>query len=296
MELKTLQSLPPSEASGLLANAALATLGLDSDDAGLLTTDERESANALVAEVRTALNIDPADTTQDSLLRVTNAIESQLVRSVLRGRPHSKVLEGAGQGGRLPLSQYSLDIPKHFRVSVAKYGVHKTTVARALEAPDDVQHLMPESQPDDDGLVFSLFVKQMPRRGTLPPHWLLVQTIRKGASLTPQFAWWIHPSLVEIGAAATPLDLLRAFAAKFGVPIVINGANFGTFVETTTLPKPPGAPGQFNVGFLAPKVGQGVEGTWSWRSKEEWDHVIVGNVYGIDVSRYLTELRRIGAV
>jgi hypothetical protein len=69
----------------------------------------------------------------------------------------------------------------------------------------------------------SLYAKQIGLKGRRP-HVLLVEAVRVGANLKVSDGWRLYPEDVRLTSAMSPLDLLGAFLAVHGVPLVIGDA------------------------------------------------------------------------
>ena len=66
----------------------------------------------------------------------------------------------------------------------------------------------------------SLFLRGIQKKDQ-DPHWFLVQTYRNGMTQIVQSAWRVFPSDVDLTNANRPVEMLKAFAETFGVPITV---------------------------------------------------------------------------
>lgn len=103
---------------------------------------------------------------------------------------------------------------------------------RAIKSPDDYQHPLSAKAAIADKDVISLFIREAPASRSGARHWLLVQTHRQGLTLVVQSAWHIFADSIDLENAKSPLDVLRAFAIKFGAHLYVEGhSGGGLFVE-----------------------------------------------------------------
>lgn len=293
--LSVLQKLDPAAATRLLAAAALEAGPFRASQEAEILAEDGGKVGELLKQVRAALGLPADDNSDRARSAIAGYLSSAISDLALAGRTPTDVLAHAGQEGRLPTSAYRVEWEQARVKAWREIGVHKTTVERALAEPDDIEHLFTETELDDENITFSLITKYMPAKNKLPAHWLLVQAMRRGATLIPQNAWWAHPSLVNLERVQTPLDMLKSFVNSFGEEFIVDGRQY-LFAEEITRPKKVGAPAKFEVQTRRPLTGTRVDLNWSIRTKPEWDRFKVGLVYVIDISRYKIALKSIGAL
>lgn len=296
-QLASLAELPTREATRLLAAAALKASPAEAIREASLSTAEDPFVGRVLDEVRDRLGLTSEDNTPAAAKAIANFLGTAIVDATLGDRRPDDVLARAGQAGRLPASSYRILWDKGALLRFREFGVHKTTIEKALSQPDEVQHLFQETELDNENTTFSLYTKLMPASRQRPAHWMLVQAVRKGVNQTPTNVWWIYPQLVELSKVTSPLQMLIAFVEEFGRPFEFAGRKH-LFLEEAILPKKIGAPAEFQ--FHTPSSG--IPGqdyfdiVWSIRTRPDWDRFKVGLLYVIDRAKYKSGLKSIGAL
>jgi hypothetical protein len=175
MNLDTLQHLDKRTAEGILAVAALST----APNSGVEETSDffarySKQADDLLSEIRSRLRISPADNSDSARATIDNFLSQTLQRLLLEPASASSALGRAGQSGRLSPVLYEVIQSPEFRNIFYGLGVTSNHVVNAIKHPDDHQHLMTESIPEESKTL-SLFMKRVVARNTRNSHWLLVQ-------------------------------------------------------------------------------------------------------------------------
>jgi len=296
--LKTLHGLDEDTATGVIAAVALSSF--ESEKVAVDDKNRGYSGRVkpVIDEVRQALKLAPGDETPSARGAIASFLSNVLVDATLRGRSMDDILAGVGQAGQLPPSAYKVVWDEGRTRELKSLGVRKSTVEKAISDPDEVQHLIESSEYESDDVVFSLFLKMMPGNKNIGPHWLLVQTVRKGITQSPVHAWWIHPDMVDLSKVSSPKDMLKAFVEVFGKPFFLFGKKYNRFLDEEKFSKNVGEDANFELG-VENKVGvveEKFQMTWSIRTRPEWNYFIVGIVYIIDIRKYRMALKNIGAI
>ena len=287
MVLDTLKGVDSKTANGILAAAALMT----SADPGIgepagIVRQYRIQADEILSEVRSRLKISVDDSSQKARTSIDDFLARALRDSALGANTH-EALSRAGQAGRLSPALYQVVQPLSFRNVFSTLGISASHVEDAVLHPDDHQHLLAEGIPEQARSI-SLFMKLVIARDFAKSRWLLVQAVRNGTTLTVNSAWQVYPQDIDISNARQPLDVLRAFAEKYGYPIRVGENERALFVDALTYPLDAtvkvdwtGAPPDWFVAFAQ-------------SANMETSVFKVGIAYCIDLARYRSDLRKHG--
>jgi hypothetical protein len=286
MNLDALKSFDKATANGILAAATLAS----APDPGVgerplvLRRYEKEAA-ATLAEIRARLKIEAGSLSEETRTSVYKVLSDTLRQSILSEINPAEVLARIGKAGRLTPAAYNVVQPPEFQATFYGLGVTRNHVEGAVKHPDDLQHLMTEGMPPDWSDI-SLFMKRVMSRDSQKRHWLLVQTHRLGVDQKVGAAWQVYPQDVNIRAAQQPLDVLKAFAEVYGVPVVV-GQTKALFIESELYP--PGV--TVNIDW----TGAPQEHFLSTSSTTDASgRLRVGITYCIDVPKYRAALKAHG--
>ncbi|MCR5880699.1 hypothetical protein [Phenylobacterium sp. J367] len=289
--LDALKDLDRDTAAQVLAAATLASAsapGLKGENP--LISKYPKEADAVLSELHRRLHITDASSSA-ARAKIDRFLGDALRDIALENRSPAQILERMGTAGRLPSSAYRIVLEDEFLRQFRPFAVTRRIVEKTIQSPSDLQHLMLDSAPEDEGDMFSLFVREMHNRPAIGPYWLLVQTTRRGIDLVPQSAWWVHPKYVNLEEAEEPIDVLRAFVEQFGLPLSIEGHQ-AKFIEQKRFSKEVGSPGVFKTEYVAPNTG--AFSTTSFRTRPEWDYFDVGIAYAIDMAKYRAAVQTLG--
>lgn len=290
--LETLQHMSPKQMISVLAAAARETGSTLPEFEGGKPKSLDGPVRDLIQEIHTVLKI-PAEDNSNKSRKAIDEFLVRAIRNVVLGKEQEDiVLQNVAKHGLLSPSAYKVEFDSDFNRLFKALGGYRNTVEEAVLRPDDFQHLMTDPPFVDESELFSLFVK----KGTRPElgaHWLLVQTLRKGITQLVQCAWWVHAADVDVSRVEKPLDLLRAFVDKFGIPLRM-GEKSGKYIEDAVLDKTPGEPASFE--FEVNLKTDEYFWTASSRVKLEEDRFQVGIAYCIDLKMYRTALLARGAI
>ena len=287
MNLKTLERFDQTAVDGILAAAALAS----APDPGvgerpLVLREYEKEANEVLSEIRARLKISKETDPIKARASVSEALAHALRNSILSHVNKSEVLARMGRAGELPLAAYNVVQNAEFRKFSNAFGVSRRHIEQAVKHPDDHQHLMTEAVPNN-AQDMSLFMKSVMSHEAYKRHWLLVQSHRAGVDQHVTAAWKVYPDEVDLKDAREPLDALKAFVNRYGIPVIVGNLR-GLFVEPQAF-----------------KVGVPVKIDWTGAPKEHFlsslhtttaDGIFrIGITYCIDLGKYRTALKAHGA-
>jgi len=204
----------------LLASLARRLLGspLDATEAPRfeeLSSPERHALFAIGEDVGIS-EPDIVASSKETTARLLAEIVRLLNADVLSGERRQAAKTRLGNRGDLQPREYSVTFGPDFKHYEA-IGVKRWHVEDAIRTPDAVEHLFPEKVAEGDFPAISLFAKFVtPERGS--PFVTMAQTVRNGATLQVATAWRMPSDLLELSSIDRPLDLLRRFVSRFGLP------------------------------------------------------------------------------
>jgi hypothetical protein len=232
-----LRNYDPKTASGVLAAAALSGLAGDFEFVPQALRRYADEGRAVIGEVRRQLNIAADDYSAMAKASVDRALATAIQSRFVPGAELNSALSRAGELGRVPPSFYSIDQSWQFTEKFRTLAVRPNHVVRAIKECDDYEHPLTRGVAAQHADAVSLFIKEVGAGRSSTRHWLLVQTHRAGLVQVVQSAWHIYSDAIDLQNARRPLDVLRAFALKFGSPIEVDGRKGDLFVEGFTRKK-----------------------------------------------------------
>lgn len=280
--LRSLEKYDSGTANNILAALALSSTANPGvgEAAEVTKAYPAEQAAVLKELLSKAAGDDQAETAN----RMREMLWQQIHRVSLEGKDSDAILARAGQAGRLSPSLYRIKFIGYFQVCIS-LGTKTSHVTDAILNADDVQHL--EGKTGEK--TFSIFLKYHQGAAAKDSFWLLVLAHRDGRDLIVQNAWRVYLSDVDLTTAKKPIDVLRAFANVFGLPIHAAG-KVDTFVANETVPIPPGqviraytVKGIKDKAYVSTTSGYNLPGS----------HKII-LAYAIDVSAYEKSLHQHG--
>jgi hypothetical protein len=290
MSLDLLNKYDERTAEGILAAAALSTgyFATDHDQPQILKRFSRE-AQDLLEEVRSKLKIERSDRSSSAISSIDKYLAKEISNRVLPGSVAQEALTRAGQAGRAPPTLYSVLQDKSFLNRFLALGVRQSHVEDAVKHPDEYQHLLNDLQPLGNKDTISLFMKEVVSKNK-QPHWLLVQTVRQGLVQNVQSAWRVFPSVIDLSKAQAPIDVLKALANRFGMPVQAADRQ-ALFVESISLSAAQARDFKFKVRPNDPDVFF----SFSFSADPE-GQTEVGIAYCMDLRRYKRYLVENGAL
>jgi hypothetical protein len=287
MILETLRNLDSTAANGVLAALALSSAPDPGLNESVIVKKYKNEARAVDNEIRERLKLGEGQLKSADQVRFDEFLQRAIVAAVFASGSPEDALARAGQAGRLSPSLYKVEQPPIFIERFYPFGLKKRNIEEAIHQPDDFQHLMNDDAVEKD--IISLFMKKQLPSGK-EPHWLLVQTHRRGVAQIAQSAWRVYPSDVNLESAERPLDVLKAFVDVFGLPVQV-GPKRGKLIECETLrgDTVPTAEVMFsipqNTDYLA---------TISQVRSTQPDTLNVGMAYCVNINKYAASLRKRG--
>ena len=289
MPLDVLNRYDNSTASAILAAAALSTSSMPFEAEDDLIVEHRDQVSELLTQIRRRLNLRSDDSSIDAKTSIDAFISKSIDEVVMTAPAAEAALSRAGQAGRLSPALYKVEQPAPFCERFYALTFKKHIVQEVINTPDEFQHLLNDGAAADDRDNLSLFLKKFPEKKRGSAHWLLVQTVRSGFTQVANSAWRVFPTDVDLMKAGSPVDVLRQFAAAFGLPVKV-GSQVDTFVESQTVIKD--AP--VNIEYGGP-LNHEIFMSYSLRGKTVNPLISkVGVAYCIDLVRYKAALKNHG--
>lgn len=288
MSVNLLDRYDNKTAGEILAAAALMTSPspVEADD---LVVEYKTAVDELLVNIRKHLNLRADDRSVKATSSIDHFLSSAIDNAVLSSSSVDAALSRAGEAGRLSPALYKVEQPSSFVNRFYPLAVKKNSIQEAINSPDDFQHLLNDGAPSGDKNNLSFFVKLIPGRDKNKPHWLLVQTVRRGMTQVAQAAWRIFASDVDLMSAQEPIQLMSAFAGVFGVPVNFAGT-VAKFVESKNVP----FGSKIDIEVKAPPNAE-LFLSWSNRGITTDPNISnVGIAYAINLSQYKTALKAHG--
>jgi hypothetical protein len=284
LELQTLQQLEPAQAEAALGTAAL-LLGPQPEARQELTAqdDAITHAKALLSELRGQFGVIEGDTSNETRERLSDALLS-LLDSQISGDAIEAAASRLGEAGLLSPAAYKV-IQADSRKDAWKLAPWRL-VLQAVTKPDDVQHLEVPAGERSAFDATSLFLRFFPQQSNrVAAAWLLVQSLRNGMEQKPTQAWWVFPDEVDLTKAQRPIDVLQAFAERYGFELKI-GNDHNRFFRS--------AESSDGKGLQVLGVEKGHEVIASSVSKFEAPRIHFTLAYAVDMVRYRASVIRHG--
>lgn len=216
--------------AGLLSKAALYLKGDLSYDNNDTTDKELAVIQAIIDEVATSLGIDPRD--EDSIDRIVNYLDNE-IDALVPDTVNQTILEKLSERGELPSDLYKINIiPSIKDFYKDRYAKEYDKIKETITSPDREQHYGPPSNKKEPFLI-SLFSRFYNADYSYDSYYLLVVGQRSGLRLDVHQVWRIYQDLVPSDRDTTLLELLKAFAEKYGFDIESNGKRSKFFVSET---------------------------------------------------------------
>jgi len=266
MPLNSLKQIPASQATAILAEAALFTNPWSAE--GRVRTKWPDKVMEVISEIRTTLSILPDDESPAARRKIDDAISSALDEAISATVNLEDVAVSLGARGLMPVDAYNIVFhpgAKRFgedkafikkalsRVAFEDLYVNKTHRDQVLNGPRLWQHLRAQQFEKLDltldlgdtkdtiqggsagvgGVGALMSAKVNNRRGG--HHWLLVEVWRLGLTLEVTSVWRIFPEVVGVVNATDSLSLFKVFAEQYGFELEIEGVNRGRFAHNVRL-------------------------------------------------------------
>lgn len=276
-----LSQFDPKTAANILAEAALATSPIPEFEGTPYVAPYSQEVSSLLSVARGQLHISDSDSSPEAKFKLDNLLSHALNEIVFARIDKKEVVKRAGAAGRLLPKQYTVNLPAAMTLFYG-LGVRPNHIEDTILNPDVFQHLMTEPANISPENRVSLFVKRTISKSA-DGFYLLVQTLRSGADQFAQAAWKIYIADMTDTIINEPLDMLREFVSRFGIPFTVNGKSY-TFMDSSEFKRssevvidfPPLQPNYF----------------YTASSKVTGETIFeIGIVYGIDLGKYAENLK-----
>ena len=213
--LEALKNEYPREREHILSRVALSLM----PNPGIYPKSEISKEDQLIhetilREIQPSGAIDKPRVFQRLSKEISNATFSQVREEDVKTR--------LGQKGLLREDYYKIELSDQFNKEFTRFGVRPTYAVEALRSPGAVEHLLPNHfGQSSDQPSFSLYLKTPPVRRSADSFSLMVLSMRKGAVQTVLNAWRVYHSDVNLSPPRRPLDVMIAFADRYGLPITV---------------------------------------------------------------------------
>jgi hypothetical protein len=123
-----------------------------------------------------------------------------------------------------------------FVLTLAQYGIRRAHIESTLRIPHRVQHLISPHQQIVPDAGLSLYTRIITPAGGGPVFTLLVEVRMEDKSAVVLGAWRVYHDVIDHSRLQTPLDLLRAFANVYGLPLSIGSLQRAKFYYYEVVP------------------------------------------------------------
>jgi hypothetical protein len=279
--LDTLKNVDPATAAGLLSSLTLSVVP-DERDHTHLAWDPL--ARAVLQEARRRLHLEEDDWSTSARVRVANLLGDELRHTLLTRERATAARQRLGASGALWTRAYRIE----FTTDSKAGRVRPVNIEDAVRNPDAFQHLPPGPDTSSSNKFLSLFVKRASAREG-EPSFTLVQAHRDQDVQRVEAAWRIYPSEVDIKEAREPLDILKAFVARYGLDLKIGGGEVRKFTLYERVPIAPG----WNRGLI--QVLGRPQSVWNafWARAQD-TYLEVALAYAIALDDYYATLEKHG--
>jgi hypothetical protein len=212
--LQTLKHHQPSEIATILAAI---TLSLSSEaETPVGSSIDDDLRRGVLSEIFQKLHISETAQSEAEKAKLYKFLTKEMGNAVLSTANTDEIKKQVGQRGDLRPDLYEIEIPQDVRTKASERSITISEIMDALEHPDGVEHLLPETF-GVTGDAVSLYYVEWQTVKTGESSFLLVLTRRKGYKQTVNDVIRFFESDVPV-QTKTPLELLQAFIERYGVP------------------------------------------------------------------------------
>jgi hypothetical protein len=209
--LKSISHLPQNVAELALANLVLSRLSSTPED-----TELGEAEQRLLAELSESVVDQDAPGKEARLYDILNAAFDELDDAI--SNP-DEIKERAGTRGDLWPELYTVALSPPMEQHCRQMRVVPRFAIHAVQHPDAVDHLNPESFGFPEETFYSISIKFF--EDSLKRYGLIALSERKGDELIIRNLWKFFVQDLDLSDARRPVDVLRAFAENYGTELRI---------------------------------------------------------------------------
>ena len=225
-------------ALGVVARAALALEEPGNPASEAILDDEISLREKILAEARKSIGVSPDDESAEALERLGDFLDKEA--EVLVGPSDTEAaLHRLAEAGDLPSDMYEVSVdPGIANWLGSRYDLERALIGATIRLPDRQQHYARSKDPTTPSLV-SLFFRRFRTKWPFKDFGMLVVGSRNGLILNVTQAWRIFPSLFDVQAANSLVDMLEMFTKKYGPKKMTWAGKTGSFFLTVDEPLPP---------------------------------------------------------
>lgn len=202
--------------------------------------------------------------------------------------------ESLGQAGLLSPSLYIIefgDLIKAFE----QLGERRGNIEQVIHSPDVVQHLEPPGglSPESDESQ-SIFVREI-RPAKKKRFLQMVVARRTGSKLTFGAAWRFYSEFVSWDGTMSPLDLLRRFVDRYGIPFSIGDMSPTKFLLNESIAITDPKLSKFEIRFhdSRPRGARDILAQVAIRHDVSQQKLFLSLGYVIDAEAYAADMRKV---
>jgi len=211
-------------------------------------------AQAVLSEIRDRCGLREGDMSAAALSKIYSVLSEEISLVVLEGVDLNKIKTRLGNKGDLHPSQYKIVFGQQIEM-IEALGVTKSHLESVIRHPNASIDLAPQSLNEERDPRVSVKVKFINAKRTENNYALFVITQRAGEFQVVVGAFRVYVADVPLKNVSEPMDVVRAFVAKYGVPFRL-GTVVSSFIEreVINLHQPLEAAAKIDV--LHPKSGK----------------------------------------
>lgn len=243
--IEAVREYDPRTAAGILSGLAL-RLGRPSREKVFAADPTRPIEEHILAELRRALKLEPKDESDEAVERLADALDEEAAR-IAGVEPGPTVTDQLSRDGLLPSDVFEIRFDPQLETEHrSHWHLERTLTERTIRRPHREQNLAPERSTSGVSIFARYFTHKFPARS----FWMLVAGLREASVLHIGQVFRIYRSDVDLSDCESLIDVLKAFATRFGLEVEVNGqtGTFFSFVE---------APGPINHNIKLPPAFKG---------------------------------------
>lgn len=229
--LESLSGLGKAERQSVLSSIALSLLPSPTPEPQYQI--DEEVRYRVLSESREHLSLAADDDTPDARSQVVDFLGNQISESVLRGADFNRIKSRLGDKGNLLPSEYGIKITPEFQDFMGAFRLDEAKVTETISHPDEIQHFFYDGIAQNSSIGASLCAKSF--GGGQDRNILVVALDRVGQTMIPTFAWRVFLSEVNVRSARSPLEVVKAFANRYGIRFRIGSLSPAKFYENEVI-------------------------------------------------------------